>query len=157
MKGKAARIICVGKIRASWWKDACAHYARLIGRWRPVELLETRDADAGANAAERNAREGKDILKRMEKGDLAIAMSEKGEAMDSVQLAEIFRRLDNGPARRVTFIIGGPFGLDERIYKVCQLKLSLSPLTFTHEMARVILLEQIYRAQTILLNMPYHH
>lgn len=144
-------------MKTLWWKDACNHYERQIRHWRHLENVEIKDAEAGLDARARMAREGERILARLGDEANATALSESGEVLTSRQFAELMRQYDAGAAKKITFIIGGPFGLDERVLAKCPQKLSLSPMTWTHEMARVLLLEQIYRAENILRGTGYHH
>lgn len=149
--GKCA-VICVGKIRADYWRAACGHYLRLLEHWRQVMVIEVRDGGAGGIA-----REGEQILSKIPPRDFPIALDASGRAMTSPQFAQLLRQCDEVEMKRPAFIIGGPWGLDESVLKHCSLHLSLSPMIFTHELARVLLLEQIYRAESILRGSPYHH
>lgn len=148
-------IICVGKIRAGYWRDACGHYLDLLARWRPISVVEIRDAkEAGITGIKK---EGEQILGKITPQDFAIALNAAGKAMTSPQFANFLRECDEVRMKRPSFVIGGPWGLDATVLEKCQARISLSPMTFTHELARVLLLEQIYRAESILRGGPYHH
>lgn len=154
---KAARIICIGKIRTAYWKDACSHYLKLLRNFRNIEITELRDAQGSLNWMERNEIEGARILSSLRESDLSIALSENGKILDSFQFAALLKNCDEHLQKRPTFIIGGPYGLSQAIFFACNEKISLSAMTFPHELARVLLLEQLFRAESILRNTPYHH
>lgn len=154
---KKAELVCIGKIRVAYWRDACGHYLKQLSHWRQITCLELKDGKASLSPQKRSETEGRAILAQLQPGDLPIAMHEKGEQMTSPQLAEFLRHCDEELARRPAFIIGGPFGLSGEVLAACQVKISLSAMTWPHELARVMLLEQLYRAESILRGNPYHH
>lgn len=156
MAGNLVRILCVGKLKTPFWREAAAEYQERLGRFRRVEILEVRDGDAALTPAARSAQEGRRLIESLGSRTAAVALEESGEALDSPGLAALLRRFD-AQALRPVFVLGGPFGLAPEIRAACAHSLSLSALTFPHELARVILLEQIYRAECILRNIPYHH
>jgi 23S rRNA (pseudouridine1915-N3)-methyltransferase len=149
------RVVWVGKSREAWVKEAVADYAGRIRRYTPLELGEVRD-EKGALAEEMRRRECERLEKQIPPGATLILLDELGEQMDSPALsAFIGRQRDTGTGELV-FAIGGAYGFSEEFRRRGRL-LSLSKMTFTHQMVRVFLLEQIYRAFTILNNEPYHH
>lgn len=152
-----ARIICVGKIKTEYWQQACAHYLRLLKPMRVIELTEARDGDARLAPVARARQESDRLLACIAPNDWTIALHENGRLCNSLEFAELLRECDERRLKRPTFLIGGPFGLDDKLLQATALRLSLSPMTWPHELARVLLLEQIYRAETILRNGPYHH
>ena len=156
MAGNLVRLLCVGKLKTPFWREAAAHYAQRLGRWRRVELVEVRDGEAALAPAGRSAQEGQRLLEALGATAGAIALDEGGEALDSPGLAALLRRLDE-QALRPAFVIGGPFGLSPEVLAACPRRLSLSAMTWPHELARVLLLEQLYRAECILRKVPYHH
>lgn len=112
----------------------------------------------GANEPlKRKKTEGARILSSLSPTDYPIALHESGKEFTSTQFAELLLDCDERLCKRPAFIIGGPYGLDESVLQASRLKLSLSRMTWTHELARVLLLEQLYRAESILHNTPYHH
>lgn len=157
MAGKPLRILCVGKIRTSFWKEAAAHYQQRISRWRPLDVTEVRDGDATLDTMSRNSQEGRRLLEALTPQDVPIVMDERGGAMTSQEFARFLQKLDHDAAGRPCFLIGGPFGLDDAVRAVARKKLCLGPMTLPHELARVVLLEQLYRAECILRKVPYHH
>jgi 23S rRNA (pseudouridine1915-N3)-methyltransferase len=149
------RVVWVGKSREEWVKQALADYGARIRRYTPLELIEVRD-EKGAMAEEMRRRECERLEKQIPPGATVLLMDELGEQMDSPGLAScIGRQRDCGVAELV-FVIGGAYGFSDAFRRRGRL-LSLSRMTFTHQMVRVFLLEQIYRAFTILNNEPYHH
>ena len=150
-------MISVGKIKTPFWKDAAAHYAGRIARWRPLALTEVRDGDAALPAGQRATLEGKRLLESLQPRDVPIVLDERGAALTSPELARCLRQLDESGRGRPCFLIGGAYGLDGDVRRRAWKCLSLSAMTLPHELARVLLLEQIYRAECILRNVPYHH
>lgn len=151
------RILCVGKIKTAFWKAAAEHYGQRIRRWRPLEVSEVRDGDASLPVPRRNEQEGKRLLEALSPQDIPLILDERGASLTSPQFASLLQDLDRQAAGRPCFIIGGPFGLDDRIRAAGRRTLGLGPMTLPHELARVLLLEQLYRAECIARNIPYHH
>jgi 23S rRNA (pseudouridine1915-N3)-methyltransferase len=147
--------VWVGKNRDPWVKEVVADYASRIRRYAPLELSEARD-EKGAEAEEMRRRECERLEKLVPPGATLVLLDERGEQMDSPALAAyIGKQRDSGTGEMV-FAIGGAYGFSEEFRRRGRL-LALSKMTFTHQMVRVFLLEQIYRAFTILNNEPYHH
>lgn len=157
MKGKPLRLICIGKIKTEHWKQACGHYLKHAARWRGIEVVELRDSDASLPEKTRIRAEGEKILAMLNEKDLAIALDENGENMSSRAFADFLHLWADQSGKKANFIIGGPFGLSEQVLARCPQKISLSRMTWPHELARALLLEQIFRADCILNNFPYHH
>ena len=101
--------------------------------------------------------EGNELLKRIEKSDTMIILDEKGNTFSSVQFSEFLQKKMNSGLKNLIFIIGGPYGFSEEIYQRATSKISLSTMTFSHQMVRLFFIEQLYRGFTILRNEPYHH
>ena len=97
------------------------------------------------------------IFSSLKTGDIVILLDEKGKSFGSVQFSRYLQKKMNSGIKRLVFLVGGPFGFDKSIYDKHQDKLSLSKMTFSHQMARLFFCEQLYRALTILKNEPYHH
>lgn len=154
---KKAVIICVGKIKTPYWQKACGHYLTRLSSWRKIVCLETRDSAAALPPAARLKEESCRILACLQPSCLAIALHEQGDQMNSRQFAAFLRHCDEKLMQTPCFIIGGPFGLDKAVLDACARRLSLSAMTWPHELARALLLEQIYRAESILRGAPYHH
>jgi len=149
------RVVWVGKSREVWVKEALADYGGRIRRYAPLELVEVRD-EKGAQAEEMRRRECERLEKQVPPGATLILLDELGEQMDSPGLATFVGKQRDAGTGEMVFVIGGAYGFSDEFRKRGRL-LSLSKMTFTHQMVRVFLLEQIYRAFTILNNEPYHH
>jgi 23S rRNA (pseudouridine1915-N3)-methyltransferase len=156
------RIIAVGRLRERYWQDAVADYLRRLvpyGRIEIIEVPEARTPEEASAAKEEKAmaQEAEGILSRLKKQDgPVVALDRRGKALDSLELASwLEKQLLEGPTS-VTWIIGGPLGLDPSVLRRADLVLSFSRLTFPHQMMRLILLEQIYRSFRIVHHEPYH-
>ena len=149
------KVLWVGKSRDPWVKDAIEEYAGRIRRYSPLELIDIRD-EKGAAAEEMRRRECERLEKQIPPGATLILLDERGEQMDSPGLAAFVGRQRDSGTGELIFVIGGAYGFSEEFRRRGRL-LSLSKMTFTHQMVRAFLLEQIYRAFTILNGEPYHH
>ena len=154
-------VIAVGSLREKHYREACAEYAKRIAALRPVEIIELEEeyiADEGSASAVEKAleREGKRILNRLRPGDLAVALTAGGKAMGSVEFARAVDPTAHPDHKRCVFIIGSSHGLARAVYDRCPWKLSFGPMTFPHQLARVMLFEQLYRGQMILQGSAYH-
>lgn len=101
--------------------------------------------------------EGQEIIKRLSTGDFVVLLDEKGKAYSSVEFSEFLQKKMNSGLKNLVFVIGGPYGFSDELYSTAQGKLTLSAMTFSHQMVRLFFVEQLYRAFTILKNEPYHH
>lgn len=152
-------IIAVGRLREPHWKNAADAYAKRLKRGYALTETIIKDGDAALSPADRAAVEGERILQALggQSGGLTpVCLDENGETMSSVAFAALLRRWFD-TAHTPCFIIGGAYGLSDAVRAKAVKTLSLSPMTFPHELARVLLLEQLYRADAILRNSPYHH
>jgi 23S rRNA (pseudouridine1915-N3)-methyltransferase len=154
---KKLRIIAVGALRSPHWKAAAAHYLERLKPWRRIHEHVVKDADAGLPEAERTRLEGQRLLQVVRAEDYLICLDERGKSMPSPLFAAFLNEISANASRTPCFVLGGPFGLAERVRSQARLVLSLGPMTLPHELARVLLLEQIYRAEAILRKNPYHH
>ena len=152
-------ILTVGKTKD---KEIGPLIERYLGKLRHylkieyVELPDVKECRAGDPEAQKAA-EGKLILGKTTPGDCVVLLDEKGKELTSRELSEFLTESFNRLQNTLWFVIGGPYGFSAEVYGRADRKLSLSRLTFTHEMARAILAEQIYRAMTIIRGEPYHH
>jgi 23S rRNA (pseudouridine1915-N3)-methyltransferase len=136
------RVLAVGKVRKAWVREGLETYRR---RLPGLTLVDVRDSTPEREAAA--------ILSELRGDEQLIALGEEGRGLSSQQLAE---RLRDSGSRRLAFVIGGADGLSPGLRRRAAWQLSLSPLTFPHDLARLLLLEQLYRAQSILQGGPYH-
>lgn len=148
-------LIAVGKPKAGPLREAESHYRKRLGALRPLAVLEVAEAPTREVAAARRL-EGQALLQAVPEGAALVALTEHGQTLASEAFA---KRLDQAEAeggRGLAFVIGGAHGLDEAVLAKASWKLSLSPMTFPHELARVMLVEQLYRAEQIRRGTPYH-
>lgn len=153
-------LICMGRLKEKYWRDAAAEYEKRLSRFGRFETIELSDLPEPANSSpaieeQIKRKEGDAILSKLRDGDIVVCLCIDGKQMDSVQLSKKLTELtDTG--RRVVFVIGGSLGLSEAVIARAQLKLSFSPMTFPHQLARIMLLEQTYRAMKIAAGERYH-
>ncbi|MGC9468604.1 MAG: 23S rRNA (pseudouridine(1915)-N(3))-methyltransferase RlmH [Anaerolineae bacterium] len=149
-------LAAVGKLRTPHWQAAQADYLGRLRRYTVVSLIEVRDEGA-ANISDETAirREGESLREAVEGIPWVIALDPKGRQADSVRFARYIKRKVE-VYRDIAFVIGGPLGLASEVLEGASELLSLSLFTLPHELARVVLLEQLYRAMTILSGEPYH-
>ena len=145
------RFLWVGKTRDPNYKALQQEYLKRLEHFVKCEVVEVRDAD-GPDA---RAIEGNRILEKLNHSSFVCLLDIEGRGMSSTALAAEIDKWQNSGRKEVTFIIGGADGVSPQVAEYAGLRLSLSFLTFTHEMARVVLLEQLYRAYTILRGYPY--
>ena len=151
------KIIQIGKDKDSWVSDACHHYLKLLRRYVKVELLvlpEVKNASA-LPPAELKKAQGKFILSRIDKLTM-IALSDNGQQFDSPGMARFLEKLQVSSGGTVAIVIGGAYGLSQELLDRADFTLSLSSLTFSHQLVRPILLEQLYRAFSITAGTDYH-
>jgi 23S rRNA (pseudouridine1915-N3)-methyltransferase len=149
-------LITVGKMRTKHWLQAQQDYAKRLGFYTTFQLTEVKDA-VGRGSPDMVARqkEGELLLKGAAEANHIILLSPEGKQMTSPGLARwLRRRIENNG--RLAFLIGGPLGFSDEVFAASHEQIALSPLTFTHEMARVIFMEQLYRAFTIMNGEQYH-
>lgn len=151
------RLLAVGKLRGTIWLPAAIEYSQRLQRYVKFDLVEIRDRiGKGLPEAAALIEEGKMISQSLEPGNYLIALDREGKSLDSDQFAKLLQKQIDAGTRKMDFVIGGPVGLEKQIAAKANLKLSLGAMTLPHELARVVLLEQLYRALTILRGEPYH-
>ena len=153
-------LICMGRLKEKYWRDAAAEYEKRLSRFGKFETIELPDLPEPSNSSaaieeQIKKKEGEAILGKLRDSDVVVCLCIDGKQLDSVQLSKKMTELiDTG--RRVVFIIGGSLGLSPDVVARAQLKLSFSPMTFPHQLARIMLLEQAYRACKINAGERYH-
>lgn len=147
------KIICSGKIKENYLKDAIAEYSKRISKYDKLEIIELPDYDYDLKKTLQKEKEN--ILKNINLKDYNILLDLTGKSYNSLELADKLDkiRITNS---NITFIIGGSYGVDEEIKKIVNERISFSDLTFPHQLFRVILLEQIYRCFKIINHEEYH-
>jgi 23S rRNA (pseudouridine1915-N3)-methyltransferase len=150
------RFIWIGKTKRAPIKELVGEYLDRLARFTQVEIVELRDRDDVGTIAQRIIdKEGEDILARTATDPFVIALDERGREMDSLQMAEFIEKHRLTGTKQITFIIGGHSGLSDAVRKRANTVLALSRMTLTHEFARALLVEQVYRAFTIIYDLPY--
>ncbi len=148
------KIICVGKIKEKFYKEAIEEYVKRLSKYTKLQIIEVEDVNL-PNEALIKQKEKELIEKHISEKDYVITMEIEGNELNSIELSKKLELLEQTNPN-ITFIIGGSYGLDDQIKKRSDYKLSFSKLTFPHQLFRVILLEQIYRAYKIKNNESYH-
>lgn len=153
---KQARILSVGKLKTPHWQAAAEHYRkRLKGRLR-LEEATVRDADPACTPEQRAVQEGERLLKLVKPQETLICLDQGGRQLASPDFAAFLQNLwDKG--HKPCFVIGGAYGLSRQTLGAATHSISFGAMTFTHELAFVLLLEQLYRAESILSGSGYHH
>ena len=154
-------VLCVGKIKEKFYRDAIEEYEKRLSRYCKLEIIEVADEKTPDNASELVEQQIKEKeAERMEKylkdGAFVCALAIDGKQLDSVELSEKIEGLGTGGTSHIIFMIGGSLGMSDQLLKQADMKLSFSKMTFPHQLMRVILLEQIYRAYRIMNHEPYH-
>ena len=154
-------ILCVGKIKEKFYRDAIAEYEKRLSRYCKMEIAEVADEKTPDHAAESTglfikAKEAERLEKYIRDGAYVIALAIEGKQLDSVEFSRKIESLGTSGISHIIFIIGGSLGLSEKILHRADFKLSFSKMTFPHQLMRVVLLEQIYRSYRIINNEPYH-
>ena len=154
-------VIAVGKIKEKFFQDAVNEYSKRLSRYCKLEIIQVTDEktpDGASEALETQIREkeGERILSNIKEGSFVVALAIEGAMVDSVELAEKIEKWGVSGISQIVFVIGGSLGLSKAVLSRADYKLSFSKMTFPHQMMRVVLLEQFYRAVKIMRNEPYH-
>ncbi|MBP1753532.1 MAG: hypothetical protein H6Q57_2368 [Geobacteraceae bacterium] len=150
------RVLWVGKTQQDWVRCGIEEYASRIRRYAPLELLEAKE-EKGSAAEMMRERECGRLKKFLPKQGKVVLLDEKGDDMTSRELASFIGKSRDSGTSELVFAIGGAYGFSDCFRREADRIISLSPMTFTHQMVRIFLLEQIYRGFTILNGEPYHH
>lgn len=149
----------VGKTDARYFAEAIEEYRKRLVHYLPFEITVIPDIRNARNLSEaqQKEKEGEAILRNLQPGDTLVLLDEKGKEFTSVQFSAYIEKKMHTVAKRLVFVIGGPYGFSEAVYRAASEKIALSKMTFSHQMIRLVFVEQLYRAFTILNNEPYHH
>jgi len=153
-------LICVGKLSLPFIKQGAEEYQQRLKRFAPLNIIELKEEKRGGKKAGVNfirQSEAEQILAKIPSGSYLIGLDEIGKQASSEKFAKKIEQHMNQGTANICLIIGGAYGLTDKLRKQCNELLSLSEMTFTHQMARLFLLEQIYRGFTIIRNEPYHN
>lgn len=150
-------IVCVGHLKEAFWKSAVEEYKKRIGGFCKINIVEIDDVDFGSQPSQilKEKKVEAQNLVKYKKG-FSIALEIDGKTFSSVSFAQKIKNIFDGVNSTITFFIGGSNGLDKEFSDSCDMKLSFSDFTFPHQLMRVILLEQLYRAMMINSNRSYH-
>jgi 23S rRNA (pseudouridine1915-N3)-methyltransferase len=155
-------IICVGKLKESYWRDAVKEYAKRLSAYCNFDIAELNESRLPDNPSDKNIadsleKEAGAMEKFLQiKGAYNVAMCIEGKTISSEKLSEKVTEVSVSGYSTINFFIGSSFGLSDRVKSACMMKMSMSPMTFPHQLARVMLCEQIYRAFSIANNGKYH-
>ena len=152
-------LLAVGRTVQPYYVAAINEYVERTTHYIPfaVEIIPELKNTKNLTEEQQKEREADLILKALQPGDTVVLLDEHGKEFRSVEFASWMERKLSTTGKRLVFVIGGPYGFSPRIYQTAQEKISLSKMTFSHQMIRMIFVEQIYRAMTILRGEPYHH
>lgn len=152
-------LIIIGKTDADWVKQGFEVYQKRLSYYISFNTTIIPDLKNRKNLAidQQKDQEGILILKQLQTSDFVILLDENGKQFDSVQFSDLLQKKMNSGIKRLVFVIGGPYGFSSELYQKSNQKISLSKMTFSHQMVRPFFVEQLYRAFSILNNEPYHH
>lgn len=153
------KLLVIGKTDSAALQILIASYEKRLKRYVKFELEIIPDIKNSKNLSEeqQKEKEGERILKICNPTDILVLLDEKGKQYSSVAFSKFLQKKMNSGIKQLVFVIGGPYGFSEEIYRKAQGKISLSSMTFSHQMVRLFFVEQLYRSFTILRNEPYHH
>ena len=152
------RLFCVGTIKESFYKEAINEYVKRLSKFAKLEIIELEESKlVNDNTLDVINKEGENLLKRIKKEEFLLIMDVKSKEYDSVEFSNYIKNLVDNGTSPINIFIGGTFGISDKVKQRANSKISLSKMTFTHQMTRVILLEQLYRAFKIINNEQYHH
>ncbi len=152
-------LLSVGKTDDTYFAQIIETYRKRVNFYIPFEMKVVPDLKNRKNLSEKEQRtlEGNNLLRMLQPSDYVVLLDDKGKEYTSAEFAGFIEKKTHSVPRQLVFIIGGPYGFSQEIYEAAHEKLSLSKMTFTHQMVRLVFAEQLYRAMTILHNEPYHH
>lgn len=154
-------VLCVGRLKERWWRDACDEYIKRLSAFCRAEVVEVEEERAPENPSPAQLQqvitaEGKRLLGKIPADAAVIALCIEGKELSSPQLAEKLEVLAVSGINRAVLVIGGSWGLSDEVKARARIRLSMSPMTFPHQLARVMVLEQLYRAAQIQTGGRYH-
>ncbi|MGL4411711.1 MAG: 23S rRNA (pseudouridine(1915)-N(3))-methyltransferase RlmH [Bacteroidales bacterium] len=152
-------LLVIGKTTERYFIDAIAEYQKRLKFYIPFELeiIPELKNTKGLTFEQQKEKEADLLLAKFQTGDSVVLLDERGQTYSSMEFATYIEKQMHQVSKRLIFVVGGPYGFSQRIYERANGKISLSKMTFSHQMVRLFFVEQIYRAMTILNNEPYHH
>ena len=153
------QVMFVGKTTGKLFQEAISNYQQRLTHYVPFAIEEVPDLKNTKNLTEEQQKETEAdiVLDRLQPGDVLVLLDERGKEFTSREFSTFLENKMQTVSKRLVLLIGGPYGFSQRIYDAAQGKISLSKMTFSHQMVRLFLVEQIYRAFTIMRGEPYHH
>src|SRR6056297_361578 len=153
------KLLAIGKTDSAELQQLISIYEKRLGHYVNFSMALIPDLKKTKNLSEQQQKEkeGELIIKQLSPTDILVLLDENGKQYDSVGFSSYLQKKMNSGIKQLVFVIGGPYGFSEAIYRMASGKISLSKMTFSHQMVRLFMVEQIYRAFTILRNEPYHH
>lgn len=154
-----ALLLVIGKTDEPYIIEGIKKYINRVNKYMPFEIETIPDIKNTKNMQhqQQKDKEGELILKKINQGDYVVLLDEKGKMYSSVEFAKWLNSIFVSSYKRLVFVVGGPYGFSNAVYNKCNGKISISKMTFSHQMIRLIFTEQFYRAHSILKGEPYHH
>ena len=154
-------VVCIGKLKYAYLRDGVAEFVKRMRPYGGITITELNESKIGDKPSDADRKqvvveEGERLLKAVPKNAYTVLLDVYGKTMSSEELAKTIAKLEVDGISDMAFIVGGAFGVSDELRKSVNYKLSFSPMTFTHQMVRLLLVEQIYRASKINRNEPYH-
>lgn len=152
-------LLCVGKTDQGEIQQLIEQYSQRLKHYTKFSIFIMKDIKNSKNLSEKlqKEKEGDALQKQLKAGDRVVLLDEGGKQFSSLDFSAWINNQMTSGIKRLVFIVGGPYGFSPAIYQLAQQKISLSPMTFSHQLVRLFFVEQLYRAHTILKNEPYHH
>ncbi len=152
-------LLVIGKTDAAYIREGIEEYEKRMGKYVNYEMKVLSDVKNSKHMSEevQKEKEGELLLEQLQTGDFVVLLDEKGKQLNSVEFSTYVAQKMQLGIKRMVFIIGGPYGFVGKVYERGNDKISLSKMTFSHQMVRMIFIEQLYRAMTIWKGEPYHH
>ncbi len=152
-------LYCIGNTAFDYIKEGTAIYEKRLKHFLPFEYEILPDVKKAKSLSEEQLKEkeGEILLNKIDKGDFLILLDEQGKSYSSLKFSKYLEKQLQMSHKRLVFAIGGAYGFSEAVYQRANTKWSLSPLTFSHQMVRLFVIEQLYRGMSILRGLPYHH
>lgn len=152
-------LLTIGKTTSAYLNFGIDDYCQRLKRYIPYKILSLPDVKNSRNLTERQRKiaEGEMLVSELNISDYVVLLDEHGKEYSSEEFSSYIQKMMYSGRKRLIFVVGGPYGFSQKVYERADAKMSLSKMTFSHEMVRLFFTEQIYRAMTILRGEPYHH
>ena len=153
------QLIVIGKTTQDFVRLGLNEFSERLKHYLPfeIEVIPELKNTKNFSAEQQKGKEGECLLKSFQQGDYIVLLDEKGKEMSSMQFAEYLEKKKQVVYKRLVFVIGGAYGFSPNVYETAHEKIALSQMTFSHQLTRLIFIEQLYRAMTIINHEPYHH